>query len=89
MRHLLDLIPLWTPSGPYSKGLRTFFSIPCERLRHAVFTFPTPNEGFLISKVLMITFDLLTARVHAGLSHFTPPHILSLHDPHFPVLAPT
>ena len=32
----------------------------------------TPNEGPLISKVLMITFDLLTARAIARAVSFSP-----------------
>ncbi|MBK12836.1 MAG: hypothetical protein CL849_04835 [Crocinitomicaceae bacterium] len=42
-----------------------FFSIPREHDGHTPVLFSSPNEGFMISKVLMITFDLLTARVHA------------------------
>ena len=32
--------------------------------------FLTPDEEFLISKVFMITFDLLAARGNPGLPHF-------------------
>ena len=42
-----------------------FFSIRREHDGRTSVLFASPNEGLMISKVLMITFDLLTARVHA------------------------
>lgn len=72
---------------PPQSTLHRFFLKSCELDTDCGVHMTTPNEGFLISKVLMITFDLLTARAFARAVSFYPLPI-SIHVQYCPVLAP-